>query len=188
LAGNSKALGYLGEIETAVNHVVEIFDFAKIYEMLGVEELAYLDVEKAVNDAVSLFPSLKDIKVMNDCHGLTVLADSLLRQLFYNLIDNSLKHGEKVSQIRVHHEEGKDGLKLSYEDDGVGVPQAVKPKLFAEGYTTGKDSGYGLYLVKRMMEVYGWTIQETGTPGKGARFTITIPKTNQNGKENYRIV
>ena len=187
LAGNGKVLGYLGEIETAVNHVVEIFDFAKTYEMLGVEELAYVDVEKAVNDTVSLFPSLKDIKVMNDCHGLTVLADSLLRQLFYNLIDNSLKHGEKVSQIRVHHEEGKDGLKLFYEDDGVGVPQGVRPRLFAEGYTTGKGSGYGLYLVKRMMNVYGWTIQETGTQSKGAKFVMTIPKTNPNGKKSYVV-
>jgi sensor histidine kinase regulating citrate/malate metabolism len=47
--------------------------------------------------------------------------------------------------------------------------------------------GYGLFLIKKMMEVYGWTIQEAGEPGKGVRFTITIPKTNQNGKENYLI-
>jgi hypothetical protein len=38
-----------------------------------------------------------------------------------------------------------------------------------------------------MMEIYGWAIQETGESGKGARFVITIPKTNSNGKENYRI-
>jgi signal transduction histidine kinase len=37
------------------------------------------------------------------------------------------------------------------------------------------------------VEVYGWTIEETGESGKGAQFTITIPKTNQNGKENYQI-
>jgi hypothetical protein len=38
-----------------------------------------------------------------------------------------------------------------------------------------------------MMEIYGWAIQETGESGIGARFVITIPKTNSNGKENYRI-
>jgi hypothetical protein len=38
-----------------------------------------------------------------------------------------------------------------------------------------------------MIEVYGWTIQETGEPGKGARFTMTIPKVGHNGKENYQI-
>ena len=187
LPGNSEVLNYLKQIEASIKQTAQIFDFAKAYEMLGVEELAYVDVEKTVDEAVSLFPSLKDIKVMNDCHGLTVLADSLLKQLFYNLIDNSLKYGEKLSCIRVYYEE-KNGnhLDLIYEDNGVGIPHAAKPKLFGEGYTTGKGSGYGLYLIKRMMEVYGWTIQEAGTPGKGAQFTVTIPKTNPKGMESYR--
>ena len=61
----------------------------KDYEMLGVEELVYVDVEKIVNEAASFFSDLRGVKVANECHGLTVLADSLLRQLFYNLIDNS---------------------------------------------------------------------------------------------------
>ncbi len=70
-------------------------------------------------------------KVVNDCHGLAVLADSLLRQLFYNLIHNSLKHGEKVTRIRVYYEEdGKDTLKLVYEDNGVGIPKPEKEKIF----------------------------------------------------------
>jgi signal transduction histidine kinase len=38
-----------------------------------------------------------------------------------------------------------------------------------------------------MVEVYGWTIKETGEPGKGARFLMTIPKTNESGKINYRL-
>jgi signal transduction histidine kinase len=38
-----------------------------------------------------------------------------------------------------------------------------------------------------MMEVYGWTIRETGEPGRGAQFTVTVPRTNQNGIENYQI-
>jgi PAS domain S-box-containing protein len=188
LPGNSEVLDYLKQIEASIEQTVRIFDFAKTYEALGVEELVYIDVEKTVNEAASLFPHLKDIKVMNECHDLIVLADSLLRTLFYNLIDNSLKYGEKLSLIRVYYkEENGDHLNLIYEDDGVGIPQAAKPKLFDKGYTTGKGSGYGLYLIKRMMEVYGWTIQETGTPSKGAQFTITIPKTNPNGKENYRL-
>lgn len=76
---------------------------------------------------------------------------------------------------------------MVYEDDGVGIPPAAKPKLFDEGYTTGKGSGYGLYLVKKMMEVYGWNITEKGESGKGAKFIISIPRTNRDGKENYRF-
>jgi len=186
LIGNSEILDKLGEMETAVQQTVKIFDFAKAYEMLGAEELGYIGVEKTVNEAISLFSDLKNVKVTNDCHGLIVLADSLLRQSFYNLIDNSLKYSQKITKIRVHYETtGNNELRLAYEDDGVGIPDTEKPKLFKEGYSTGGSTGYGLYLIKKIMEVYGWTIQETGKPGKGAQFIITIPKINQNGKENY---
>lgn len=187
LPENSEVLDYVKQIEASVEQTVRIFDFAKAYEMLGVEELLYVDVEKTVNEAVSLFPDLRDVKVTNDCHGLTVLADSLLRQLFYNLIDNSLKHGEKLSIIRIHYEDKNDHLNMICQDDGVGISQAAKPKIFGEGYTTGKGSGYGLYLVKKMMKVYGWVIKETGEPGKGALFTMTIPKTNEKRRINYKL-
>jgi signal transduction histidine kinase len=109
--------------------------------------------------------------------------------MFYNMIDNSVKYGQKTTSIRVHCEEaGCDGLRLFYEDDGVGIPEADKAKLFKEGYSTGGSTGYGLYLIKKMMEVYGWTIQEKGEADRGALFAITVPKTNQRGEENYHIV
>jgi len=188
LADNSKILDYLKEMETSVQQVVRIFDFAKAYEMLGVEQMLYVDVEKTVNEAISLFSGMKDTKVINDCHGLTVLADSLLRQLFYNLVDNSLKYGKKITKIKAHYERtSQDELKLIYEDDGIGIPAAEKSKLFKEGYSTGGSTGHGLYLIKKIMEAYGWAIQETGEPGQGARFVMTIPKANQSGKEKYRI-
>jgi PAS domain S-box-containing protein len=188
LSGNVRILDPLKEVENAVKQVVRIFDFAKAYEMLGAEQLAYIDTERTVQEAVSLFPGLKDVEVINDCRGLSVLADSLLRQLFYNLIDNSLKYGQKVSRIRVRYEKMSKGeLKLVYEDDGVGISDADRPKLFKEGYSTGGSTGYGLYLIGKIVEVYGWTIQEAGTSGKGAQFTMIIPKKGEKGKENYQI-
>jgi hypothetical protein len=38
-----------------------------------------------------------------------------------------------------------------------------------------------------MLEVYGWAIKETGEPGKGAKFVVTMPETNSNGKESYVV-
>jgi PAS domain S-box-containing protein len=175
------------DMESACKQIVRIFEFARDYEKLGVEELALVDVGATVGKAVGSFSDLKGVRIVNECHGLTVLADSLLEQFFYNLIDNSLKYGEKFTQIRIHYEKAEDQLKLVYEDDGVGISNDAKAKLFAEGFTMGKGSGYGLYLIRRMMEVYGWTISETGTHGKGAQFTVTIPETNRDGKENYKL-
>jgi PAS domain S-box-containing protein len=175
----------LGKMEQAVKDSVEIFEFARMYEQLGVEELSHVNVEHAVAEAATLFPGLT-FKVVNDCHGLVVLADSFLRQLFYNLIDNTRKYGKKTSTVRVHYEnEEEDKLKLVYEDDGVGISIADKLKLFSEGFSTGGSTGFGLFLIKKMMDVYGWQIQETGEPDKGAKFVMTIPKTNKNGQINY---
>lgn len=186
LPEENEALEHLNEIDAAVKSVERIFEFAKTYEMLGIEELAYIDVEKIFGEAISLFTDLRKVKVTNDCDGLTVLADSMLRQLFYNLIDNSFRYGEKIARIRVHYNVlGGDQVNLIYEDDGVGIPDEMRQHLFKEGY--GRGTGYGLYMIKRTCEVYGWSIQETGKQGRGAQFTITIPRLNIQGKENYRI-
>jgi PAS domain S-box-containing protein len=188
LTDRREVIESFGDVESAIDAIVRIFDFARDYERLGVEELTYVDAQDAIKKAFSFFSDLRGVKIANECHGLTVFADSMLAQLFYNLIDNSLKYGEKITQIKIHYEKGQEGqLRLVYEDDGVGISKDAKSKIFSEGYSTGKGSGYGLYLIKKMMEVYGWTILETGEPGKGAQFTIIIPKTSQNGKENYLI-
>ena len=82
-----------------------LFDFAATYERIGLEKLLPLNVESAIKQAVSLFADTPSVIVINECQGLTVLADSLLSVVFYNLIENSLKHGEKTSEIRIYYRE-----------------------------------------------------------------------------------
>jgi PAS domain S-box-containing protein len=185
LSEDPKALEYLEDAEAAVTQVIKIFDFARTYEKIGVEQLGYVDARKMFEEAVSLFSDLKGIEITNGCQGLTVLADSLLRQVFYNLIDNSLKYGEKTKQIRAHYKEASNRLELIYEDDGAGIPDDLRSNLFKEG--VGKGTGYGLFMIKRICEVYGWSIQETGEQGKGVQFIMTIPNRNTEGKTLYKI-
>jgi PAS domain S-box-containing protein len=188
LAEDPKALEQLTDMEAAIRMVERIFEFARAYEKLGAEQLSYIDLGKTVDEAVSLFSDLKGVKIVNECDGLTVLADSLLTQLVYNLVDNSLKHGEKIRQIKTYYRTpSADQLELVYEDDGVGIPNNMRSSLFKEGFTSGKGTGYGLFMIKRMCEVYGWTIQETGKQGKGAQFTMLIPRIGSTGKANYQI-
>jgi PAS domain S-box-containing protein len=186
LAAGQEAFEYLDKIESACSQIARILNFTGAYELLGVEEAAHADVEKTLEEAASLFPDLKDVRIVNRCKGLVVLADSLLRLVFYHLIDNTMKYGRNASQIVVYYEEaGADKLRLVYEDNGCGIPRAKKSELFSKGYEKG--SGFGLYLVKEIMKVYGWTIKETGKSRQGAKFTITIPRTNQDGRINYRL-
>ncbi|MDI9578269.1 MAG: PAS domain S-box protein [Thermoproteota archaeon] len=165
----------LDKMSHAVSESMMIFDFAKVYEQLGVEELVDVDVAKAVDEAAAMFSGLP-FKVVNNCHGLTVRADSLLRQLIYNFIDNTWKYGITTKAARVYYEKTASGdLQLIYEDDGVGIPKENKEQLFKQGFSTGNSTGFGLFLSKKMIEVYGWTITEEGKHGEGAKFVIVIP-------------
>jgi len=61
----------------------------------------------------------------------------------------------------------------------VGVRIQDKDKRFGQGF--GKNTGFGLFLVREILAITGMTIGETGFPGKGAQFRITVPQ------ENYRF-
>lgn len=187
ISGNEQALQDLEEMKSCSEQILKILEFSRVYEQLGAEELKYVNVEKCVNDAVMLAANLNNVQVVNDCRGLSLLADSLLTQVFHNLIDNSRKYGERISQIRIHYEKvGNDELKLIYEDNGAGVPDSMRANLFKEGY--GRGTGYGLYLIRKICEAYGWIIQETGREGAGAQFTMTIPKTGKNTHKTLFLI
>jgi PAS domain S-box-containing protein len=176
LGDNPDALGYVEQIAAGVDSTQRIFELSRIYEQIGSEKLTAVDVYDSFQKAVNLTSNLTGITVINQTGGLTVTADSLLTQLFYNFIDNTLKYGMKVSEITVNFKDTQENILLTYKDNGVGIPVENKDKIFDEGFTTGKGSGHGLKLTKRMIEVYGWTIKEVGVPEEGAVFEITIPK------------
>jgi len=174
LVDSPELLKYLEKMELAVKQSNNLLELGQIYEKIGSEKLSRISVEESFTQAASLINN-ENLNVINRCQGLTVIADSMLKQLFYNLIDNSIKHGETVTKVKLWFETESSEIKLYYEDNGVGISQENKQLIFSEGFTTG-GTGLGLKLVKKMIESYGWSITENGEPGKGARFQITLPK------------
>jgi PAS domain S-box-containing protein len=185
LGKDTVALKNLNSIELSVDQIEKILEFSRVYELLGTEELSYTDVKRSFSEAVMLLSCPNNVEPVTDCEVVKVRADSLLRQIFYNLIDNSLKYGEIVSHIKIYCRENKHNFRLIYEDDGVGIPADEKAKIFLEG--SGKGTGFRLYLIQKICENYGWTIKETGATGEGARSVMEIPKKDKNGKPNYRF-
>lgn len=65
---------------------------------------------------------------------------------------------------------------ISFQDTGPGVETENKPKIFNPFYTSrAKGMGLGLSIVKGIVDAHGGAIYESGTPGKGAKFTILLP-------------
>jgi signal transduction histidine kinase len=79
-----------------------------------------------------------------------------------------------VTRIRIGAKETDEGLVISVKDDGVGVPADQKERIFEHGF--GRHTGYGLYLAREILHIAGFSILETGDPGKGARFDIHVPR------------
>ena len=104
-------------------------------------------------------------------------ADEMLTTVFHNLIENSLKYGKTLTEIKIHAETKKEVTIIKYQDNGTGIDIGIREKLFVKG--VGKGTGYGLYLIKRTCEIYGWTIDETGQPGKGVCFELRVPNKNE---------
>ena len=117
--------------------------------------------------------NLGTIQVKNELGRLEIYADYLLEKVFFNLVDNSLRHGEKVTVCRFSYLNDADGVTIVYEDDGIGVPANAKDKIFKREYY--RNTGYGMFLAHEILSITNLAIKETGVPQKGARFEIRVP-------------
>jgi signal transduction histidine kinase len=109
-----------------------------------------------------------------DIHDLELYCDPVIEKVFSHIIENTQKHAKKATEIHISCRETSDGLLLIYEDDGIGIPQEKKKDLFVRG--VGSATGFSLFFVHDILEISDMTIQETGEPGKGVRFEISVPK------------
>lgn len=155
---------YLQKASAAAERISIMIQFTKTYEEIGVHAPAWQNVQLLV-DTAAKDAALDNIRVVNDIpDNIMVFADPLIVKVFYNLIDNGVRYGEKISTIRFFVE-GRDG-------DGVAADD--KEKIFRRGF--GKNTGLGLFLAREILSITDITLTETGEPGKGARFEILVPK------------
>ena len=151
-----------------------MIQFTKEYENIGVNVPVWQDCRTLVDTAAKEAP-LGKVAVKNDLpSGSEVFADPLVVKVCYNLMDNAVRYGGKITTIRFSVEEHDSNHIVVCVDDGDGVPALEKEKIFERGY--GKNTGLGLALSREILDITGITIRETGEPGKGARFEMTVPK------------
>jgi len=173
LPPDSPAVPYIDRISTASIHIEDQLAFTKEYQLGGAQSApAWFNISDLIRRVTWKVP-LGQVEVEIQTDALEIFSDPLLERIIYNLIDNSLNHGEKVTCIRFSfRQEGNDGI-LVYEDDGVGIPSDQKERIFDKG--VGKHRGLGLFLTRGILALTGITIRELGVPGEGARFELRIP-------------
>lgn len=103
-----------------------------------------------------------------------------------NLVNNALKYSdnEKFLGVKLYREQSV--LKLEVSDRGIGIDRNEQSRIFEKFYRTGdplvhntKGSGLGLSLVRHITQAHGGDVEVESTPGRGSKFTLTLPLAQQ---------
>lgn len=134
-------------------------------------ELTKINIKSEIEKSSSTFSDL-NISIVGDG---TVLADAAFPAIFSNFFRNSIRHGS-AKNINIEIKNNKNNVVISIADDGKGIPDEVKPKLFNEGAKFGEtgNTGLGLYIIRKTIERYGGTIKVMDNKPKGAKFIISL--------------
>ncbi|HWQ65453.1 MAG TPA: PAS domain-containing sensor histidine kinase, partial [Methanospirillum sp.] len=169
-----KILEYLNSGMKITESIGRQIDFTKYYENIGVTAPNWQKVPELIQSALSETLDMGQTEVHIHIASLEIFADALIVKVFYNFLENSLRHGEHVRRIEFFNQLSGDELSIVYTDDGIGISTDEKKNLFERGF--GKHTGLGLFLSQEILSITNIRIQETGEPGKGVRFEIIVPK------------
>jgi PAS domain S-box-containing protein len=170
---DEKLLSFIKKEEIATERINQQIAFTKEYQDIGVHTPLWQNVHDVIVNAANLL-DLSPVSVQISFNNIEVYADPLLGKVFYNLLENAVRHGEKTTTIRFSSCLSGTRMTIICEDDGVGIDKEIKKHLFERGY--GKYHGYGLFLIREILAITKISIDECGEPGGGARFEITVPK------------
>ncbi|PKL59945.1 MAG: hypothetical protein CVV33_05215 [Methanomicrobiales archaeon HGW-Methanomicrobiales-4] len=181
-------LGYLELSEDMVEDPI-LQDFSK-KEQNAAERIRgklifsreYQKIGQTEYDWNSLSPLLMEASGEAGCRNLTVdiqvpdiriFTDKVFKMALIRIFENTGIHAPEATKIQVRFTQLSSGGILSLEDDGPGIREELKTRIFDLGYGTG--DGFGLFLADKLLSIFGITLIENGVPGSGARFELTIP-------------
>ncbi|MDX1357512.1 MAG: ATP-binding protein [Clostridia bacterium] len=175
------------ESERLSNLINDILTLSSIENenVLGVRE--QVNLRSIANDALILLSnsiSDKEIKVTNDIDSsIYVSADSdRIKQLFINLIDNSVKYNVRGGKVDIYTINNNGIVEIHVKDTGIGIDDAHKSRLFERFYRVDKGrsremggTGLGLSIVKHIAILYDGSVSVESKVGEGSDFCITLP-------------
>ena len=135
--------------------------------------LEEIEINEVVNELIAEFPDIK-INIEGKCK---VFADDALYSVFKNLMSNSIQHGNS-SKIDINITSNKDTCKIKFIDNGTGIADNIKDKIFDEGFFHGKSghTGIGLHIIKKTIESYNGFVSVEDNEPNGAVFVISLRK------------
>ena len=168
----------IGEVESLKSLVDEFSQFARMPAPRAVPA----DLHQLLNDALALYNGLfTDVvfeRRFSDAVPQVRIDPEQMRRVIINLVDNAIEAMDRKGTIMIEtaHEPGNSIVRVTVADDGPGIPQEERDKLFLPYYSTkGRGSGLGLAIVRRIVAEHGGSIELSDNTPRGTRFTIELP-------------
>jgi PAS domain S-box-containing protein len=195
-SGNSQ--NYIRKINSATDRMYTMIEGVLTYSLLNAEEqnIQEVDLNRIINEIeADLELVIKEKSAKIEYRDLPVIegADVLLYQLFYNLINNSLKFTRRgtapyifISSSIIQHDKN-DYAVIRVEDNGIGFDAQDAEKIFdtfsrLNSRDKFEGTGLGLSLCKRIVTRHGGTIQAIGKRDEGAVFVVQLPLKQEAGR------
>ncbi len=170
---DEKALKQLHNMAIAGKDIQHLIEFTREYQELGYKKPTWQQIRDVMNRR-SIQSVLTGIDLSVQGEPVEIYVDPMLEKVLYNLVENSKRHGERVTAITISLEQGGEELIIIYTDNGVGVAEEEKKLIFKQGH--GKNTGMGLFLISEILGLTNIVIRESGVPGEGVRFEMIVPK------------
>ncbi len=142
----------------------------------ALERLKVVNLAEVVKRVVDVF---RDARIEVKLKDVSVMANEALTTVIQNILHNAIVHGYDGSEdfkiVVEVDEDDKFGV-IRISDTGRGIPDEIKDKIFEEGFTTGEGTGLGLFIVKKIVDIYSGKIEVGDNVPKGTVFVIKIPK------------
>ncbi len=172
LAKDDQVRTYIDSSLRAAETIHRQIEFTRDYQDVGVKSPGWFSVPELIERQRGYIEH-HGVRIEADIPDIWVFADPLIERVFYNLMENSVRHGGNVSRIWFSAEREGNNLVIRCCDDGKGIPENQKKAIFNREYF--QHSGFGLFLSREILAITGIQIRETGMPGQGAVFELVVP-------------
>ena len=167
---------------TLINDIIRLSELDAIQSSPEFEEL---DVYAIAQNCVQM------LQVNAQNHGVTISANGssqlikankqMIEELVYNLCDNAIRYNKKNGEVEVAVARTKEGVVLSVQDNGIGIPKEHQERIFERFYRVDKSrsketggTGLGLAIVKHIAQVHGALLEVVSEVDQGTKIMVTF--------------
>lgn len=190
----------INDINYGVQRTIEIVKGLRVFSRLDEEEAKNANVNENIDATLTLLRNKTKGKIEITKHYDESMKEiecypGQLNQVFMNILNNAVQampEEKKDAEITIYTEESDTGVMIRMKDNGVGIPDELKDRIWEPFFTTkevGVGTGLGMSITYGIIEKHGGKIDLTSELGKGTEFVITLPKkiSPLNKSENQEV-